>query len=136
MHKLILLGELDHRSAATLEAAIESLCERDVAGIELDLSKLTSIDATGIAVVAFRCRWCERHGFGFVLVPGAPAIQHAFAQAGALARLPFRAEALERGQASERVAVTEEQADETAEPAAQSYVHAGSRAQRTLPAVT
>jgi anti-anti-sigma factor len=91
MHTLVLLGELDGASAATLEAAVEDLCETDVAQITLDLSKLTQIDATGVAVVAFRCRWCERHGHEVTLIAGSRQIQRAFELAGLGERLPFLA---------------------------------------------
>ncbi len=89
MHTLELLGELDRASTATLEAAIEDLCETEVAQIAIDLSKLTHIDATGVAVVAFRCRWCERQGREVTLVPGPPEVQYAFEVAGLVDRLPF-----------------------------------------------
>jgi anti-anti-sigma factor len=89
MYTLVLVGELDRSSTITLERAIESLCEREVAGITLDLRRLTRIDAIGVAVIAFRCGWCLRHGYEFALVPGAQSIQAAFARAGALTRLPF-----------------------------------------------
>jgi anti-anti-sigma factor len=89
MHRLVLLGELDRASTATLEAAIEGLCERRVEGITLDLSELSYIDATGVAVIAFRWRWCERHGCEFAIVPGSPAVQRVFELTGASARLPF-----------------------------------------------
>lgn len=99
MFTLILIGELDCSSTVELETAIEGLCEREVAGITLDLSKLTRIDATGVAVIVFRCRWCQRRGYEFALVPGAAAVQQTFALAGALERLPFveRAEPSEDG---------------------------------------
>jgi anti-anti-sigma factor len=94
MHTLVLLGELNGASAAcTLEAALEDLCETEVDAITLDLSKLTHIDATGVAVIAFRCRWCERRGREVALVPGARPVQRAFELAGMTDRLPF----LERG---------------------------------------
>jgi anti-anti-sigma factor len=89
MYKLVLVGELDRSSTATLEAAIEGLCEREVAGITLDLSKLARIDATGVAVIVFRWRWCERRGVEFALVPGQDGVQRAFDRAGAIKRLPF-----------------------------------------------
>ena len=89
MYKLVLVGELDSSSAATLEAAIEGLCETEVAGITIDLSKLTRIDATGVAVIVFRCGWCQRRGYEVALVRGPAPIQAAFAQADALRRLPF-----------------------------------------------
>jgi anti-anti-sigma factor len=91
MHTLVLLGELDRASTVTLEAAIEGLCEREVGGITLDLSGLSYIDATGVAVIAFRCGWCRRRGYEFALLPGPPGVQHAFQRAGA-GRLPFLAD--------------------------------------------
>lgn len=89
MHTLVLLGELDRASAPTLEAAIEELHETQVSPITLDLSKLTHIDATGVAVVAFRCRWWEMHGSEITLVPGTRPVQRVFELAGMTARLPF-----------------------------------------------
>jgi anti-anti-sigma factor len=97
MYTLVLVGELDRSSTTTLEAAIEGLCEREVAGITLDLSKLTRIDATGVAVIAFRSRWCERNGCAFALVHGSASVRREFERAGALARLPF----VEQGRHSE-----------------------------------
>lgn len=91
MHTLVLLGELNRTSTPTLEAAIEELCETDVAQITLDLSKLTHIDATGVAVIAFRCGWCERHGHEVALISGTRPVQHAFEAAGLAERLPFLA---------------------------------------------
>jgi anti-anti-sigma factor len=91
MHTLMLLGELDRASTVTLEAAIEGLCEREVGGITLDLSGLSYIDATGVAVIAFRCGWCRRRGYEFALLPGTPAVQHVFEWAGA-SHLPFLAD--------------------------------------------
>ncbi len=89
MHTLVLLGELDRASAPTLEAAIEDLHDARVSPITLDLSKLTYIDATGVAVVAFRCRWCRMHGSEVTLIPGARPVQRVFELAGMSERLPF-----------------------------------------------
>jgi anti-anti-sigma factor len=88
-HTLILLGEFDRASAATLEAEIERACEAGCERITLDLSKLSYIDATGIAVISFRCALCVRRGHEFALIPGSPFVQSAFEQAGASERLPF-----------------------------------------------
>ncbi len=105
MHTLVLLGELTGASAAcTLEAALEDLCEMEVDAITLDLSKLTHIDATGVAVIAFRCQWCERRGQEVALVHGARPVQRAFELAGMTDRLPF----LQRSSAGERVAPAQE----------------------------
>jgi anti-anti-sigma factor len=89
-HTLILTGDLNRRSAHTLEAEIEHLCEEGVTGITLDLGGLEHIDWTGVAVIAFRCDLCKRRGYDFALIPGAPSIQRAFEQAGVVDSLPFQ----------------------------------------------
>jgi anti-anti-sigma factor len=106
MHTLVLLGELDRTSAATLEVAIEDLCETDVAQITLDLSKLTQIDATGVAVIAFRCHWCQRRGRDVALIAGPRQVQRAFELAGLGERLPFLAGPDAPAQAEELVAAS------------------------------
>jgi anti-anti-sigma factor len=89
MHTLVLTGELDRTSAQTLEVAIEHLCATGAKGITLDLSKLTYIDASGVAVIAFRSRLCQRRGFDFALIQGPWFIRRAFEVAGVLDSLPF-----------------------------------------------
>jgi anti-anti-sigma factor len=89
-HTLVLSGELDHRSAHALEAEIERLCGEGVTGITLDLRQLSYIDPIGVAVIAFRCGHCHRHGFDVGLIPGSSAVQEAFDQAGVSDALPFR----------------------------------------------
>src|SRR5262245_39918559 len=89
MHTLVLVGELTGSSTATLEAAIEGLCERESAQIVLDLRRLERLDAIGAAVIAFRRGWCERHGVELTLIAGTPQVQGAFARAGLLERLSF-----------------------------------------------
>jgi anti-anti-sigma factor len=89
-HTLVLTGELTHRSASTLEVEIERLCEEGVSGITLDLRQLTHIDATGVAVISFRCGFCERQGCGFALIPGSRFIHRAFERAGVTDSLPFQ----------------------------------------------
>jgi anti-anti-sigma factor len=89
-HTLILTGELTRRSTHTLELEIERLCGEGVGCITLDLRQLTSIDAIGAAVVAFRCGLCQRQGYGFSLIPGSRTVQRAFEQAGLKDVLPFQ----------------------------------------------
>jgi len=91
-HTLVLSGELDHRSAHTLEAEIERLCEEGVTGITLDLRELTYIDSIGVSVIAFRCELCKRRGYEFSLVPGPRSVQRAFEQAAVAELLPFQGE--------------------------------------------
>jgi anti-anti-sigma factor len=89
-HTLVLTGGLNQRSAHTLEAAIERLCEVGVTGITLDLRELDYIDSIGVAAIAFRSGLCERRGYDFTLIPGPRFIQRAFEQAGVAGLLPFR----------------------------------------------
>jgi anti-anti-sigma factor len=89
-HTLILTGELNHRSAHALETEIERLCGEGVTRITLDLRQLTHIDSIGVAVIAFRCKLCQRQGLGFTLIPGTRLIHRAFEQAGVAETLPFQ----------------------------------------------
>src|SRR5438094_7927035 len=88
-HTLNLTGELNHRSAHILEAEIERLGEEGVDRIILDLRRLRGIDATGVAVIAFRCELCKRRGSDFALIRGRRAIHREFERAGVAERLPF-----------------------------------------------
>jgi anti-anti-sigma factor len=101
MHTLELIGDLDGASAPTLEAAIEELCETKTIQITFDLSKLTQIDDTGVAVIAFRCGWCQRRGHEVALICGPRPIQRAFELAGLGERLPFLANSATSAQAEE-----------------------------------
>jgi anti-anti-sigma factor len=89
-HTLVLSGELDHRSAHTLEAELERLCEEGVTGITLDLRELTYIDSVGVAVIVFRCGLCKRRGCDFALIRGSRSIHRAFVQAAVSDLLPFQ----------------------------------------------
>jgi anti-anti-sigma factor len=89
-HTLVLTGALTHRSAHALEVEIERLCDEGVTAITLDLRQLGHIDSIGVAVVAFRCGFCQRQGLGFALIPGPQSIQRAFEQAGVGELLPFQ----------------------------------------------
>lgn len=89
-HTLVLIGELDRTSTLTLEAEIERLCEAGIGGITLDLSKLSGIDSTGVAVIVFRDGWCRRRGCELALIPGSGAVQRAFELAGAIDGLAFK----------------------------------------------
>jgi len=71
MHTLVLTGSLDRSSVYTLEAEIERLCEE------------------GVAVIAFRCGLCKRHGYDFALIRGSREIDRAFEKAGVSELLPF-----------------------------------------------
>jgi anti-anti-sigma factor len=88
-HTLVLIGELDRGSTHTLEAEIERLCEARIAAITLDLTKLSGIDSAGVAVIAFRSRWCRDRGHELALIPGPRPVQRAFELAGVAQSLTF-----------------------------------------------
>jgi anti-anti-sigma factor len=94
MHTLRLTGELNLRSAHTLEVEIERLLEDGVTSITLDLRQLTEVDPIGVAVIVFRCRLSKQQGYGIGLVPGSPSVQRAFEEAGVIDELPFRVDEL------------------------------------------
>jgi anti-anti-sigma factor len=89
MHTLVLIGELNRSSAATLEAEIERACMAGAEGITLDLAELTGIDASGVAVLVFRCGWCRRRGCQFALISASAAVRGAFERAGTIEELTF-----------------------------------------------
>jgi anti-anti-sigma factor len=88
-HTLILTGELNARSAAELEAAMDGLFDEGVTGITLDLRLLDDIDATGAAVIAFRGGLCRRRGYDFAVIPASVEMQVALAEAGTIDLLPL-----------------------------------------------
>jgi anti-anti-sigma factor len=82
-HKLILMGRLDHRSAADLEEEIECLCQEGVTTLTLDLGQLSAIDSAGVNAIAFRGAAYRRRGRDFAVICGSQEISHALAEAGA-----------------------------------------------------
>jgi anti-anti-sigma factor len=82
-HALLLSGRLDRSSTHLLEAEIERLYESGIREITLDLAQLSGIDFAGVAVVAFRRKWCRRHGCELALVHATPEILSAFESARA-----------------------------------------------------
>jgi anti-anti-sigma factor len=91
-HVLVLSGELDGDSIATLEDAI-ARCRLDgIDSLILDLSGLDFIDSSGLWTITVVNRWCERHGHGFALVPGPEPVRHVFEVTGLSDVLPFEGE--------------------------------------------
>jgi anti-anti-sigma factor len=87
-HTLIPTGKLDRHSAPILEAEIERLYDDGVTGLVLDLRELTYVDATGLAVIAFRCELCKRRGYDLSVIPGSRLMQRAFEEVGVTDLLP------------------------------------------------
>jgi anti-anti-sigma factor len=81
-HTLVPTGNLDGQSAPVLEAEIERLFDSGVTSLVLDLRQLARVDSTGLAVLAFRCRLCRRHGYELKLIPGSRLMQRAFEESG------------------------------------------------------
>jgi anti-sigma B factor antagonist len=105
-HRLLALrGELDLASVPGLEAAVSRLCTKGTSAITLDLSRLSFIDSTGLAVIVFTGKLCEKHGYEFELVQGSNSIQRLFELTGLIDVLPFRSErqVSDRGATPERV---------------------------------
>lgn len=90
-HTLVLGGELDIASAATLHGAIARVLATGTAGsaITLDLSGLIFIDSTGLAEIILTGQLCDRDGYEFALVPGPRAVQRLFELTGLIDALPF-----------------------------------------------
>jgi anti-sigma B factor antagonist len=87
---LILTGKLDLASAPTLNATLRKRRGHGTTKIALDLSRLTSIDSTGLRWVLSAKERSERQGYEFFLIPGPRHIQRFFELAGVLEVLPFR----------------------------------------------
>ncbi|HEX9481118.1 MAG TPA: STAS domain-containing protein [Solirubrobacteraceae bacterium] len=86
---LRLAGELDLTSAATLEAAVSRACSGSTRSITMDLSGLSFIDSTGLAVIVRTSGLCSNRGCAFQLVRGPRAVQRLFEVTGLDAVLPF-----------------------------------------------
>ena len=86
---LRLAGELDMTSAATLEAAVSRACSGSARSITLDLSGLSFIDSSGLAVIIHTSGLCSNRGCAFQLVPGPRAVQRLFELTGLDGVLPF-----------------------------------------------
>jgi anti-anti-sigma factor len=87
---LILTGELDLASAPMLNATLLKRHGHGTNKITLDLSRLTSIDSTGLRCVLSAKELSESHGYEFMLIPGPRHIQRFFERSGVLDILPFR----------------------------------------------
>jgi anti-anti-sigma factor len=87
---LILIGELDHGSAPTLNETLIKRRGHGINKIALDLSELTFIDSTGLRWVLAAKELAESHGYEFLLIPGPTHVQRFFELAGLLDVLPFR----------------------------------------------
>ena len=70
-----LAGELDLATAPTLVELLESLCERRVPSVVLDLADLEFCDSSGLSVLVHGRRAAEEQGTQLVLRAPPPAIR-------------------------------------------------------------
>ncbi len=89
-HRLLLSGELDLSSVATLERCLREVCTAETASVVLDLSGLTFMDSNGLRMTLLARELCERNGCEFMLVQGPPQVRRLFDVTGLLDRLPFQ----------------------------------------------
>jgi anti-sigma B factor antagonist len=88
-HTLILSGELDLAVAAGLEATILGLSGEGVSAVELDLSRLTFMDSSGLRAVLRAHELCAEHGCDFLVIPGSGQVQRLLELTGTTDVLPL-----------------------------------------------
>jgi anti-anti-sigma factor len=120
---LILGGELDIASAASLHSAIARVRATGAAtsAITLDLRGLIFIDSTGLAEIILTGKLCDRDGYEFALIPGPRAVQRLFELTGLIDALPFIETATETnldGAAPAAIGPASPASDDGAAPAA------------------
>jgi len=88
-HTLLLSGELDLAVAAGLETTILGLFVEGVSTVELDLSRLTFMDSTGLRAVLRAQELCAEHGYDFLVMPGSGQVQRLLELTGTADVLPL-----------------------------------------------
>jgi anti-anti-sigma factor len=78
------------------------LCGEGVSAVELDLSRLTFMDSTGLRAVLRAQELCAEHGYDFLVIPGSGQVQRLLELTGTTDVLPLAdahpAEADQRGE--------------------------------------
>jgi anti-anti-sigma factor len=88
-HTLLLSGELDLAVAAELETIVLGLCGDGVRAVELDLSRLTFMDSTGLRAVLRAQELCAEHGHDFLVTSGGGQVQRLLELTGTSEVLPL-----------------------------------------------
>jgi len=88
-HTLLLSGELDLAVAAGLETKVLGLCGEGVSAVELDLSRLTFMDSSGLRAVLHAQELCAEHGYDFLVVPGGGQVRRLLELTGTTDVLPL-----------------------------------------------
>lgn len=84
-----LAGEWDRSAHGAARTVICRVLARRPGCVVLDLSRVSSIDASGVRVVVELARRSELEHVHFVIVAGPPAVQHVFAHCPAASKLLF-----------------------------------------------
>jgi anti-anti-sigma factor len=88
-HTLLLSGELDLATVAGLETPVLDLCREGVSTVELDLSRLTFMDSTGLRAVLRAQELCAEHGCDFLVIPGSGQVLRLLELTGTIESLPL-----------------------------------------------
>jgi anti-anti-sigma factor len=88
-HTLMLSGELDLATAAGLEAVILRICA-DGKAVVMDLSRLTSMDSSGLRLILLARSLCRECGSEFSVIPGQHNVHHLLEISGAPERIPLQ----------------------------------------------
>ncbi len=76
-------------TAPGLEAMVLGLCGESVSAVELDLSRLTFMDSTGLRAVLRAQELCAEHGYDFLVIPGSGQVQRLLELTGTTDVLPL-----------------------------------------------
>jgi len=82
-------GELDLSTLPQVETQIAEVLANSPGTLVIDLMRVTFLDSAAIRMLLGIDQLSVEGSFAFVLLPGPPAVQRAFAIAGVLDRLPL-----------------------------------------------
>jgi anti-anti-sigma factor len=88
--RLALSGELDITGGQALEAQLDALRRTYRGRLVIDLSEVTFVSSTGIAVLVHADRHAQHGGWLLELRHGPPDVRRVFEICGLADRLPFR----------------------------------------------
>ena len=76
-------------TVAGLETPVLDLCREGVSTVELDLSRLTFMDSTGLRAVLRAQELCAEHGCDFLVIPGSGQVLRLLELTGTIESLPL-----------------------------------------------
>ena len=87
--RLVLTGELDLTTAASLERAVSAAVAEGARELILDVQELAFVDSTGFRALLKAKDECAAADVGFAMTRGSEAAQRVFDASGIRKRLPF-----------------------------------------------